>query len=151
MNEQVHTNAFAPGRERVRQKWGTAVDEGFTGFQMVPDVLVRSQKRLGLTSAEMMVLLNILMHWWTADRWPHPRLATIARRMGVEERTVQRHVGKLEKVGLVKRLPPEQDPGGGPSRRRFDLTGLIARLEELADQMRLSEGEDRPVSSSGSR
>lgn len=147
MTEQAQQHVLTPGPERVRAKWGTAVDGGYTGFQMVPDVLLRGQKRLGLNSAQMMVLLNILLHWWQADEWPHPRLTTIARRMGVEERTVQRHVNKLERKRLLKRLPPEADSGGGPARRKFDLSGLISRLEELADQMRLREQEDRPASS----
>ena len=116
-----------------------AIDKGFTGFQILPDVLVRGQNRLGLSNAEMVVLLNILMHWWTKDHLPHPRPEVIARRMGASKRTIERQLENLEERGLIRRLPPEKSENS-PAIRRFDLGGLISALQELANEMRAYDG-----------
>ncbi len=110
-------------------------DKGQTGFMMVPDVLIRNQANLGLNSTEMLVLLNILLHWWRVSELPHPRPSVIGKRMGASSRTVERGIQKLSELGLIHRLPPEPT-GKGPDIRRFDLSGLVKRLEELAEQTR---------------
>src|SRR5436190_4125087 len=65
-------------------KWGPAVTGGRYGYQVLPDVLLRNQHRLGLTPTDLVVLINILMHWWerAPTRLPHPRPEQIAHRMG---------------------------------------------------------------------
>ena len=118
---------------RVRDKWGSAVSDGATGFQALPDILVRSQARLGLSAAEMVVLINVLMYWWTPEQWPYPRPRQIANRMGGTTRTAERWLKKLERKGLLRRLPSEEN-GGGPRIRRIDLTGLIQALQKLAEE-----------------
>ena len=120
----------------VNSKWGDAVAGGVTGFQALPDVLVRSQCQLKLSSTEMMVLINILMHWWKPDEWPHPRPEMIAGRMGVGLRTVNRALATLAERKLVRRLPSEA-VGKGPRIRRFDLSGLKKTLEDIAADNRL--------------
>ena len=57
---------------------------------LVPDVLLKSQTSLGLNATELVVLLNLTMHWWFPKQKPFPRSQTIAQRMGVDVRTVQR-------------------------------------------------------------
>jgi len=140
---------------RIREKWGSAVSSGgLTGFLALPEVLIRSQSRLGITSTEMMVLINILMHWWISDRKPFPGNYPIARRMGVCRRTVQRAIRSLEEKGLIStdvRISTQDDqarvtaaiddidventdalktPYDGV--RRIDLSGLVKRLQEYA-------------------
>ena len=58
----------------TQEKWGAAA---LGGFQTVPDLLLRHQNTLKITSAEMVVLLNVLMHWWYRDQMPFPRPTTI--------------------------------------------------------------------------
>ncbi len=69
---------------------------------------------------------------------PHPRPVTIAKRMGVSTRTVERHIARLEDLGLIEWKPPEARPDA-PSLRTFDLEGLRGSLERLASE---STGED---------
>ena len=120
---------------RVQQKWGAAVEGGETGYQALPDVLVKGQRELGLNATEMVVLVNILLHWWATDNLPHPRPSSIARRMDVTTRTVERAIHSLERKGLIKRLPsdPESDK---PSVRRFDLSGLVDAAQRMAEKIR---------------
>ena len=120
---------------RVRDKWGAAVSGGAIGFQALPDIFVRSQARLGLSAAEMIVLINVLMYWWNPEQWPHPRPIQIANKMGVSSRTVERKLISLERKGLIRRLSSEEN-GEGPRIRRIDLTGLIQALKELAEEFR---------------
>lgn len=125
---------------RTREKWGSAIDKGMTGFQIVPDMLIRNQQNLGLDATDIVVLLNILMYWWTKDNLPRPKLAVIARRMGVSKRTVERRVEKMEGLELLKRLPARKDKDP-PGTKRFDVNGLVKELQRLADSMRDYEEE----------
>ncbi len=119
----------------VQKKWGTAVEGGETGYQSLPDVLIKGQRELGLNATEMVVLLNILVHWWSADNLPHPRPSSIARRMDVTTRTVERAIRSLERKGLVKRLLPDPE-NGRPSVRRFDLSGVVSATQRMAEKIR---------------
>ena len=119
----------------IRARWGGAVTSGRTGFTAVPDILIRSQAKLRLSTVELVVILNIVMHWWDPDEWPYPRTTAISERMGVTHRTVQRAFESLESKGLVRRLP-SQSINDGPIVRPFDLHGLRRALEELAAEER---------------
>ena len=110
----------------VTAKWGAAAD---AGFQMVPDVLLKSQSGLGLTATELVVLLNLTMHWWYPEQKPFPRVTTIAERMGIDMRTVQRAMARLRELGLIRREKMATETG---ERAVIDLGGLVARLSELA-------------------
>ena len=104
-------------------KWG---DGARAGFQMLPDLLLKQQKALGLTAADLVVLINITLHWWRPKDNPFPRTTTIATRMGVDIRTVQRSLNRLEERGLSRRV--KRSEGGV----EYDLTGLVSKLQELA-------------------
>ena len=70
----------------------------------------------------MLVLTNLLAHWWDPVRAVYPRSTTIAQRMGVTKRTVQRSTQKMIRAGLIERLFLE----GG--KRAFVFDPLAARL-----------------------
>ena len=132
-------------RNTVHDFWGSAVSSGETGFTPVPDILLRSQAQLQLTPMQLAVLIQILMHWWEPDDWPHPRLSAISTRIGTTPRTVQRAVRALQhKALLVHRDPERVRPG--LTVRRFDLSGLIGRLQELAASYRSVRGISPPRS-----
>ena len=54
----------------ARKKWGNEVFE--SGYQMFPDVLLRCQRFLGLEAMDVLILMNITMHWWSYDDLPIP-------------------------------------------------------------------------------
>lgn len=137
-------------QSKLKAKWGRAIGHGDkTGFVALPEVLVRSQKRLGISSTEMMVLINVLMHWWSPERKPFPGNNKIAKHMGVSTRTVQRAFETLEQKRLIKReisrytkddRPSEEDeiPPKTPYEgvRKVDLSGLVFALERIAMKSR---------------
>lgn len=86
----------------VKEKWQGAVNEA-SGFVAVPMALLRLQSRYGLNPTDMLVLINLLAHWWDPSKPVFPRSTTIAKRMGVDLRTVQRATHKMEKTGLIER------------------------------------------------
>jgi hypothetical protein len=112
------------GPSQIFEKWG---DAARAGFQAVPDVLLKYQGKLGLNSTELVVLLNVLQHWWYAERKPFPRPTTIARRMGSTVRTVQRALQNLEKKGMLVKVQQ-----GADTRDAFDPQPLVERLSALA-------------------
>lgn len=105
----------------VKDKWQGAVTEG-SGFVAVPLALLRLQSKYSLTPTEMLVLINLLAHWWDPKRAVYPRSTTIAKRMGVDKRTVQRATNKLMKSGLLARGYMED------GRRVFTFDCLVKKL-----------------------
>ena len=110
----------------IADKWGAAL---VGGFQVIPNVLVRAQAHLGLDAVDVVVLLNMNMHWWRKGEFPFPRPTIIARRMGISKRTVERRIEKLVKAGLLERMPLQ----GDDSLRRYRLDGLVRRLSDAAE------------------
>ncbi len=106
----------------VYAKYGEA---SVAGFQAVPDLLLKNQAALGLSPTDLVVLLNVLMHWWYPSKKPFPRSTTISKRMGITPRTVQRSTNQLEELGLLMRVKQGD-------RTYLDPTPLVEKLAELA-------------------
>lgn len=113
--------------ERAVEKWGDAAE---AGFQTLPDILLRKQVELGLSPTDMLVLINITMHWWYCDQLPFPRSATIAERMGVDARTVQRSIRKMQDLKLVERQT--ETSKDGTTRSVLNFSALVERLSGFA-------------------
>lgn len=118
LDTKNHDDEFLP-TDTVLDRWGDAAS---TGFIPVPNTLVRAQAKLGLSANDLVVLLNILLHWWHRDRLPHPRSTAIAMRSGLSLRTVQRSLRDLQEKGLITRIRGTKIP------TRYDLKGLRAAL-----------------------
>lgn len=105
----------------IEARWGRSTASGFTAL---PNTLIKAQGELGLKDGELVVLTNLAMHWWSPTAPPFPRTETIAKRMGVTARSVQRHLNSLEKGGFIARVM-------GRGRSYYDLTGLKEKLEKI--------------------
>lgn len=108
----------------VKEKWQGAVTEA-SGFVAIPMSLLRLQTKLKLTATDMVVLVNLLAHWWDPSRAVFPRSTTIAKRMGVAKRTVQRSTSKMVRAGLIEKKLTEV---GDSQLRSFQFTPLAERL-----------------------
>jgi DNA-binding MarR family transcriptional regulator len=109
-------------------KWGSAVD---AGFQIVPNVLLRGQAKLGLDPLDLVIILNITLHWWQPGDLPFPQPRVIANRTGVSIRTVERRLEALQERGFLERLAPEKSRSK-LRQRRIDLSGLVKKLQEFS-------------------
>ena len=108
-------------------KWGDAIN---AGFQLLPDALLRGQHLLGLSASDIVVIANLNQAWWYEDRLPYLQPHTIAKRMGVSERSVQRSLSRLRKKGYLRQVRERQNDG--TVRYSHDLSGLREQLEQLA-------------------
>ncbi|WP_331289165.1 MULTISPECIES: helix-turn-helix domain-containing protein [Methylobacteriaceae] len=112
-----------------RRRWGDAVDPGLL---IVPNILLRYQHKLKLDTVDLVLILNIVDFWEEDEGLPSPRLSVLATRIGRCKRTVERAVTKLTGLGYLKHCPSE--PYRGKTIRRFDLSGLVLKLQDLSRQ-----------------
>lgn len=112
----------------IQEKWGDAIADGFV---VLPSALLRYQNKLGIDASELVVLANLLMSWWAPGDMPFPRTATIANRMDVTPRTVQRLLKQLEEKGYVRAVRERSRRPDQPVRTKYDLSGIVAELKRL--------------------
>jgi hypothetical protein len=116
----------------MTRKWGAQV--AAAGFTAVPNHLLSINqfldKKHRLSSTELLILLQILSSWWHADQLPFPSKSTIARRLGLSARQVQRALKTLEQKGIIKRIARLK----GRNSNTFDLTGLVDKVHYLVTQ-----------------
>lgn len=64
--------AFQPkaALKASEKKWG--LDVLRLGWCLLPSLLFRAQRKLNITPLQMAVLLQLLEHWWEAERAPYP-------------------------------------------------------------------------------
>lgn len=122
------------------RKWSKPVMD--LGFCIIPSLLLRGQKRLGVNAAQLAVLMHLADYWWDVDRKPFPTKATLGERMGLSARQAQRYVAELEAMGLVKRIARKAVHKGRLS-NEYDLSGLVDRLRALAPEFKAAEEEAR--------
>ena len=116
-----------------QEKWGKeTLDEGFC---MVPSILLRGQKRIGLNPSQLILLIQLLDYWWDVGNKPFPSKKELGNRVGLGPRQVQRYLADLEKAGLINR-EARVVAGKGRTTNRYDLSGLVRKLNELAPEFK---------------
>lgn len=111
-----------------QDKWGTALNNGFV---VIPSTLFLNQSKIGISDGEVLVLLNLIMAWREVGTRPFPRTTTLAKRMGVSARTVQRHVDQLEAKSLIRRVKQKDGRAEDRAITEYDLSGIVAKLQEF--------------------
>lgn len=115
----------------IADKWGTRVAE--RGFAQIPNYLVQINQFLGedrLSPIELLVLLQLVATWWRKDELPFPSVSTLAARVGVSSRQVQRALNRLEELELLTRV--KRRTRGIISSNAYDLAPLVSFLDALA-------------------
>ena len=142
--KQSESNVVSLLTERARKpaekKWGKPVIE--LGFSIIPSLLFRAQRRLGLTNTQLVVLLQLADFWWDHDRKPFPAKRLLAERMGIDPRNVQKHIADLESAGFLQRIRRSYLHGGQTS-NAYDLSGLVEKLQKLEPSFRQVEEENK--------
>ncbi len=100
------------------------------GYSMVPSLIFQAQARLGLNPVQLALLLHLADYWWHEAQMPYPSKATLAERMNLGPRQIQRYLTELESGGFIKRV--ERFAGHkGQQSNGYDMTGLVAKLKKL--------------------
>lgn len=110
----------------------------------MPSLIFRAQNRLGLNPTQLAVLLQLADYWWEKDRCPFPSKQTLAERLGLSARQVQRHIADLETAGFVKRIP-RKAPHRGKLTNEYDLSGLVDKLRKLAPEFKKVNEETKEL------
>jgi predicted transcriptional regulator len=130
---------------RSEAKWGRQVMD--QGFCILPSLLFRAQSRLGLKAAHLALILQLAEFWWYDDNLPWPKKETIAQRMGLKEKQIQRIARDLEQRGYIQRNS-RMTPHGQTS-NSYDLSGLVKKLKELAPEFAAVAAAKRQVERRG--
>jgi predicted transcriptional regulator len=123
------------------QKWSKLLMQA--GWTVIPNIVIERQRTLGLDSLDVNILLHLASYWWTAPGKPHPAKRTISEAIGVDPRTVQRHIARLEAGGLIRR-EQRRIPGVGSKTNIYHFDGLIEAAKPYA-QEKLEEIAEREV------
>lgn len=133
-------------QQASEKKWGKAVIA--LGFSVLPSLLFKAQARLGLNSNQLVLLLHLAEHWWDRDRLPFPEKATLASRMGLSPRQVQRYLTELQTGGFIQRIERYAAHKGQQS-NYYDLSGLVEKLSKLEPEFREVKEQAKRVGKRG--
>ena len=115
------------------KKWGNDVIE--LGYSIVPSLIFKAQRRLGLNSVELNLLLHLMDFWWGHNQMPFPSKTTLAERVNLSPRQLQRYLTALEEAGFIQREARYAGHKGQQS-NRYNLNGLVNKLKKLAPEFR---------------
>ena len=141
----VPIRAPAAARQASERKWG--VETIAAGFCILPSLLLQAQRRLGLSPTQLAFVVQLADFWWDNDRNPWPKKGTLAERLGLSEKQVQRIARQLEQRGYLERIV-RKTPRGQTS-NGYDLSGLVKRLGELAPEFAAAAAAKRKVERRG--
>lgn len=107
------------------------------GWTAIPNSLLMLQSELKISPTDFCILINVLMHQWPTDGHSSsfPAIDTIARRVGVSRRTVQRGVLKLEELGLINKEATDRNNRTTKGKNIIDTSLLKIKLNEMAEIM----------------
>lgn len=126
----------------ITKFWGDEATK--FGWTAIPNTLLMLQSDLKISSTEMCILFNILMHQWPESglSLSFPSIGTIASRMGTSKRTVQRGVSNLEALGILIRHPSTRNDPLTNGANIFDSDRLKATLKEKSKYISLNKKKD---------
>lgn len=136
--EKTNISTEKKSEHKADKKWGNDVMK--IGFCMIPSLLLRAQRRLGLNPTQLAILLQLADYWWDADNKPFPSKKSLSERLGIGTRQIQRYVAELEEGGFVKRIERFGDNNGKLS-NHYDLSGLVQKLKLLEPEFTAVEQE----------
>jgi len=114
----------------LEAKWGSKTLEH--GWTAIPVLILQKQLQLKITPIGLNILLHLFALWWKKDQLPYPSQFSIADKIGVSHRTIQRETAKLRKLGLIKVQKTKFNDEKYLGRNIYDLSPLVSKLEELA-------------------
>jgi len=119
----------APAKKSSTERiFGTKVmDHGYTAL---PNILMRAQKRLGISTTQFNIIAQLMSYWFDPARPPFPSKRELAQRMGITEQTLRINIKALEEQGLVVR-EQWKTPAGDYGSNRYHLDGLVKALRKL--------------------
>lgn len=139
MSKTSVNRAQVEALRRNEAKWTKPLIDA--GWNAIPSIIIEKQEALGLDAIDMNIIVHLSNYWWHADNLPCPSVATIAKAIGVEPRTVQKRIKALHELGLLTRTERRKTRRGSDT-NLYSFEGLIAAVLPYA-QEKLAEREKR--------
>ena len=86
-----------------------------------------------LEPVDMSIILHLIQYWWHPDNLPHPSVATIAKAIGRDTRTVQRRITALAQLGFLERNERRYTRNGSDT-NLYSFNSLIEKLQLYAQE-----------------
>jgi hypothetical protein len=125
---------------RNEQKWTAPLMQA--GWTVIPSVLLERQQALGLDAIDINIILHLARYWWYSDNPPHPSKRTIAECMGIDESTVRRRIARMERDGLLQRIP-RYDKHAGQQGNEYHFEGLIQAATPYAQEVLMAREQQQ--------
>jgi DNA-binding transcriptional regulator YhcF (GntR family) len=100
----------------------------------MPSVLLQRQNALGLDALDLNIVLQIADHWWEPGNHPYPSKKSLAARIGVDSRTIQRRIARMERDGFIERISRHSSHGGSKT-NVYRLTPLVEKAKPFAREL----------------
>lgn len=122
----------AEDNKKIEQRWGK--DLTAAGWTAIPNVLFECSQQLKLKHLDIVIILHLAGYWWHAGNDPYPTKQTLAAKIGVEPRTIQRAIAALEEKGYITRKARTSKLGGNLS-NSYSFEGIIEAAKPFAQAM----------------
>jgi DNA-binding MarR family transcriptional regulator len=120
---------LAAEKRVLEQKW--TKDVIAAGYTVLPSIILKRQKKLGLDPLDINILLHLVSYWWKGSDLPYPSKNSLAEAIGVDPSTIRRRIQRLEAASYIQRIE-RRTVAGGSRTNRYDLGGLIKAIQPLA-------------------
>ena len=138
-NSTALNKAEAETPKRNEQKWSKILMQA--GWNALPSIIIEKQEALGLDAIDMNIIVHLSNYWWNAERLRQPSVATIAKAIGVTERTVQKRITALVGLGLMSRQERRKTRFGSAT-NLYGFEGLIEAAKPYAVE-KIAQREQR--------
>ncbi len=128
------------------------------GHTSIPNLILDLYTELGLTHSELVFIIHLMQYKW-GKKNPYPALTSIAAKMGVSRRNVQRYVSSLkqkqkpdsEESENIKYLviTERKSPEHGQMSSIYDLSNFLYAVVELAKKKGLIDTPQTDLSRGG--
>jgi hypothetical protein len=127
-NQNETTNKTKKAKSSSDRIFGAkTMSHGFTG---VPNILLRGQQRLGLSTTQFNILIQLLSYYYDRDKPPFPSKKQLAARLSITPQTLRINIKALEDAGFLMREQRTTLAGDFGS-NTYHLDGLIKKLAKL--------------------
>ncbi|MEM7889356.1 helix-turn-helix domain-containing protein [Morganella morganii] len=110
-------------KEKLEDKWGKS--SLTMGWVAIPTSLLFLQSELSISPLGMNIILNLVSHWWSSEDHPYPSQESLAKRIGVSKRSVQREMANLITLGIIIKTTTKVADRRYKGRNIYDLSPLV--------------------------
>ncbi|WP_078430460.1 DnaD domain protein [Alkalihalobacterium alkalinitrilicum] len=125
---------------KIELMWGNEILDD--GFSILPNMLIRYARKLGLTYGEIH-LINVISTYKHDNRDPYPSQEAIAEHMDITTRQVRKMIESIEEKGLV--MVGQRTAEGKFKSNVYNFQPLIEKCLELQKKNRKDNEENEEI------